>query len=79
MPTAIRSLRGGEEASRRRRRRRKARRAILKSNNPHLAGGELDNRETGKKGREKGMGKEKKKYGVSPTIPTYKQKFKVRT
>ena len=44
MPTAIRSWRGGEEAAvrrRRRRRQRKAQRAILQSNSPHLAGGEL--------------------------------------
>ena len=36
----LRSGAGEEARRRRRRRRRKARRAILKSNNPHLAGGE---------------------------------------
>ena len=45
--TAIRSWRGGEEARRRRRRRRrKVRRAILKSINPHLAGGEKKQKTT---------------------------------
>ena len=39
VPTAIRSWRGGEEEERRGRE-EKARRAMLKPNNPHLAGGE---------------------------------------
>ena len=53
MPTAITSWRGGEEEKRREEKRReekrgeerrgekKARRALLKSNTPHLAGGEI--------------------------------------